>query len=112
MEGTLPGVIFAQQMARGIDNFVLLAIPFFILVGYLMEANGMSVRLIELLERLVGRMRGGLNVVMVLAMVHLLRHLRLEDGRRRGGGLGADPGGAASPGRTPAARWRCWRPRR
>jgi tripartite ATP-independent transporter DctM subunit len=62
-------VIFAQQMARGIDNFVLLAIPFFILVGYLMEANGMSVRLIALLERLVGRMRGGLNVVMVLSMV-------------------------------------------
>lgn len=68
-EGTLPGVIFAQQMARGIDNFVLLAIPFFILVGYLMEANGMSVRLIALLERLVGRTRGGLNVVMVLSMV-------------------------------------------
>jgi tripartite ATP-independent transporter DctM subunit len=69
VEGSLPGVIFAQQMARGIDNFVLLAIPFFILVGYLMEANGMSVRLIELLQRLVGRMRGGLDVVMVTAMV-------------------------------------------
>ena len=69
VEGALPGMIFAQQMARGIDNFVLLAIPFFILVGYLMEANGMSVRLIELLERMVGRMRGGLNVVMVLSMV-------------------------------------------
>ncbi|GGH22893.1 ABC transporter permease [Alsobacter metallidurans] len=69
VEGALPGVIFAQQMARGIDNFVLLAIPFFILVGYLMEANGMSVRLIELLQRLVGRMRGGLNVVMVASMV-------------------------------------------
>jgi tripartite ATP-independent transporter DctM subunit len=68
-EGSLPGVIFAQQMARGIDNFVLLAIPFFILVGYLMEANGMSVRLIELLQHLVGRARGGLNVVMVIAMV-------------------------------------------
>jgi tripartite ATP-independent transporter DctM subunit len=69
VEGTLPGVIFAQQMARGIDNFVLLAIPFFILVGYLMESNGMSVRLIELLQRMVGRMRGGLNVVMVTSMV-------------------------------------------
>jgi tripartite ATP-independent transporter DctM subunit len=69
VEGTLPGVIFAQQMARGIDNFVLLAIPFFILVGYLMEANGMSVRLIELLQRGVGHMRGGLNVVMVTSMV-------------------------------------------
>ncbi|MBP0495395.1 TRAP transporter large permease subunit [Pararoseomonas indoligenes] len=69
LDDYLPGVIFAQQMARGIDNFVLLAIPFFILVGYLMEANGMSVRLIELLQRMVGRMRGGLNVVMVLSMV-------------------------------------------
>lgn len=69
VEGTLPGVIFAQQMARGIDNFVLLAIPFFILVGYLMEANGMSIRLIELLQRVVGKMRGGLNVVMVMSMV-------------------------------------------
>jgi tripartite ATP-independent transporter DctM subunit len=67
--GSLPGVIFAQQMARGIDNFILLAIPFFILIGYLMEANGMSVRLIEALERLVGRRRGGLNIVMVLSMV-------------------------------------------
>ncbi|MBV9655081.1 MAG: TRAP transporter large permease subunit [Acetobacteraceae bacterium] len=69
VDGSIPGVIFAQQMARGIDNFVLLAIPFFILIGYLMEANGMSVRLIEALERMVGRMRGGLNVVMVLSMV-------------------------------------------
>ena len=69
VEGTLPGVIFAQQMARGIDNFVLLAIPFFILVGYLMEAGGMSTRLIELLQRAVGGMRGGLNVAMVISMV-------------------------------------------
>ncbi|HEY6717444.1 MAG TPA: TRAP transporter permease, partial [Reyranella sp.] len=69
VEGNLPGVIFAQQMARGIDNFVLLAIPFFILVGYLMEANGMSVRLIALLQRLIGNIRGGLNVVMVTSMV-------------------------------------------
>ncbi len=65
----LPGEFFAQQIARGIDNFVLLAVPFFILVGYLMEANGMSVRLISLLQRGVGRLRGGLDVVMVLSMV-------------------------------------------
>ena len=65
----LPGEFFAQQMARGIDNFVLLAVPFFILVGYLMEANGMSVRLISLLQRGAGRIRGGLDVVMVLSMV-------------------------------------------
>lgn len=63
----LPGEFFAQQLARGIDNFVLLAVPFFILVGYLMEANGMSVRLIGLLQRGVGRLRGGLDMVMVLS---------------------------------------------
>ena len=65
----LPGEFFAQQIARGIDNFVLLAVPFFILVGYLMEANGMSVRLISLLQRGAGKLRGGLDVVMVLSMV-------------------------------------------
>jgi tripartite ATP-independent transporter DctM subunit len=65
----LPGEFFAQQTARGIDNFVLLAVPFFILVGYLMEANGMSVRIMSLLQRGVGRLRGGLDVAMVLSMV-------------------------------------------
>jgi tripartite ATP-independent transporter DctM subunit len=68
-EGSLPGVIVAQQMARGIDSFVMLAVPFFILVGYLMETNGMSIRLIEALRRAIGGMRGGLNMVMVLSMV-------------------------------------------
>lgn len=65
----LPGEFFAQQTARGIDNFVLLAVPFFILVGYLMEANGMSIRIMALLQRGVGRLRGGLDVAMVLSMV-------------------------------------------
>jgi tripartite ATP-independent transporter DctM subunit len=68
-DGSVPGVIFAQQMARGIDNFVLLAIPFFLLTGALMERSGIASRLIALLERLVGRLRGGLDVVMVLSMV-------------------------------------------
>ena len=68
-DGSVPGVIFAQQMARGIDNFVLLAIPFFLLTGALMEASGIAARLIALLERMVGRLRGGLDVVMVLSMV-------------------------------------------
>lgn len=69
IDDRLPGAIIAQQTVRGIDNFVLLAVPFFVLVGYVMDVNGMSVRLIELLRRLVGRVRGGLNIVMVLSMV-------------------------------------------
>ena len=94
VEGSLPGVIFAQQMARGIDNFVLLAIPFFILVGYLMEANGMSVRLIALL-RAAGRAHAGRPQRRHGARDgDLFRHFRLEDGGRGRGRLRADPGGA------------------
>ena len=109
IEGALPGLIFAQQMARGIDNFVLLAIPFFILVGYLMEANGMSVRLIALLERLVGRVRGGLERRDGVVDGDLLRHFRFEDGRCRGRRLGADSQLRAGRVKILAARWRCSR---
>jgi len=48
--------------------FVLLAVPFFVLAGLIMEVNGMSSRLIELLLRWFGRLRGGLNLIMVIAM--------------------------------------------
>jgi tripartite ATP-independent transporter DctM subunit len=68
-DGEIPLAVFAQQAAAGIDNFVLLAIPFFVLTGLAMEVNGMSVRLIELLRRLVGERRGGLGIVTVLSMV-------------------------------------------
>lgn len=63
----MPVLIYSQQMLSGGSNFVLLAIPFFILAGIAMEVNGMSIRLIELLVRMIGRMRGGLNVIMVVA---------------------------------------------
>jgi tripartite ATP-independent transporter DctM subunit len=66
---SIPVEIFAQQSAAGVDNFVLLAVPFFILTGYIMEVNGMSVRLIEMIQRAVGQVRGGLHIVMVLSMI-------------------------------------------
>lgn len=69
IDGSFSGAVFSQQVASGIDNFVLLAVPFFILTGYAMEANGMSARLIELLRRLFGGVRGGYDVVMVISMV-------------------------------------------
>ncbi len=68
IEPTLPVVIFAQQIAAGVDHFVLLAVPFFILAGLIMEVNGMSSRLIELLLRWFGHLRGGLNLIIVVAM--------------------------------------------
>jgi tripartite ATP-independent transporter DctM subunit len=60
-------LVYSQQILAGTDHFVLLAIPFFVLAGLLMEANGMSSRLIELLIRMFGRMRGGLNVIIIAA---------------------------------------------
>jgi len=68
-EPTLPMLIWAQQIASGANHFVLLAIPFFVLAGLTMEGNGMSSRLIELLLRMIGRMKGGLNLIVILATV-------------------------------------------
>ncbi|WP_428246376.1 TRAP transporter large permease subunit [Ferrovibrio sp.] len=62
---SLPMVIYSQQVAAGADHFVLLAIPFFVLAGIAMEVNGMSARLIGLLLHLMGRMRGGINLIII-----------------------------------------------
>ncbi len=67
LEPSLPMIIYSQQVMSGTSHFVLLAIPFFVLAGLLMEANGMSARLIELLVRIFGRMRGSMNVIAILA---------------------------------------------
>ncbi|HXP96031.1 MAG TPA: TRAP transporter large permease subunit [Telmatospirillum sp.] len=64
----LPFTFFAQQVAGGVDHFVLLAIPFFLLAGAAMEINGMSSRLVELIVRGMGRIRGGLGITTVAAM--------------------------------------------
>jgi tripartite ATP-independent transporter DctM subunit len=64
---SLPMLVYAQTILAGMDHFVLLAIPFFVLAGLVMEVNGMSSRLIELLLRVFGRMRGGLNIIMITA---------------------------------------------
>lgn len=66
--GTLPLAEFSQQMQSGVGNFVLLAIPFFVLAGLVMGVNGMSRRLVMFLDMLLGQVRGGLSVVMVAAM--------------------------------------------
>ncbi|MCF7688207.1 MAG: TRAP transporter large permease [Cephaloticoccus sp.] len=59
--------VLAQRMATGIDSFALLAIPFFILAGNLMNRGGIAVRLIALAKVMVGRLPGGLACVNVLA---------------------------------------------
>jgi tripartite ATP-independent transporter DctM subunit len=59
-------VTVARDMANGLDNFALLAIPFFILAGDVMGAGGLAARLIDLASAVVGRFRGGLGLVNTL----------------------------------------------
>jgi C4-dicarboxylate transporter DctM subunit len=61
--------IVASRIFAGIDNFSLLAIPFFILAGELMETGGISRRLVDLARALVGHIRGGLGNVVLIAMI-------------------------------------------
>jgi tripartite ATP-independent transporter DctM subunit len=62
-----PLIVAAQQIYVSLDRFPLAAIPFFILAGNLMEAGGISRRLIEFARSLVGRVQGGLPATCVLA---------------------------------------------
>ena len=57
----------AQRMATGLDSFTLLAIPFFILAGQLMNQGGIASRLIDFAKALLGPLPGGLAFVNVLA---------------------------------------------
>ena len=61
-------VALPQNMADGVARFVLLALPFFILAGFVMEAGGISRRLVLFVAALVGRLRGGLLQVVVVSM--------------------------------------------
>lgn len=62
----LPLVLVAQKLMTTIDSFPLMAIPFFILAGNLMEAGGISRRLVEFAKALVGGVQGGLAASCVL----------------------------------------------
>lgn len=61
----IPLSVLAQRMVAGINSFPLLAIPFFILAGEIMNTGGISQRLIKLSDVIVGRFRGGLGMVNV-----------------------------------------------
>jgi len=64
---TLPADVavttLAQRLAAGLDSFTLLAIPFFVISGYLMGRGGIARRLIEAAKSLVGTLPGGLALV-------------------------------------------------
>ncbi len=61
--------IMAQNLINGADSFPLLAIPFFVLAGELMNAGGISKRIVDLPMKLVGHKQGGLGYVAIIAAV-------------------------------------------
>jgi TRAP-type transport system large permease protein len=61
--------IISQQMVTGANSFTLLAIPFFLLAGELMNAGGLSKRIVDFAVACVGHIRGGLGIVAVIAAV-------------------------------------------
>ncbi len=63
----VPLLVTNTRLFGGIDSFPLLAIPFFILAGELMNIGGVTVRLVALAKVLVGHVRGGLGMVVVVA---------------------------------------------
>ncbi|TPP05456.1 TRAP transporter large permease [Rhizobium glycinendophyticum] len=67
--GMFNSQIIAQNMIAGADTFTLLAIPFFVLAGELMNSGGLSRRIIEFAIACVGHIRGGLGIVAIMAAV-------------------------------------------
>ncbi|MEQ9375075.1 MAG: TRAP transporter large permease [Imperialibacter sp.] len=67
MDPVIAFTTLAQRMATGIDSFSLLAIPFFVLAGQLMNKGGIASRLIDLARAMVGPLPGGLAFINILA---------------------------------------------
>lgn len=67
IEGNVSIIVIIQRMFNSVDSFPLMAIPFFILAGKLMESGGISKRLIHLANVIFGRVRGGLGIVSIIA---------------------------------------------
>ncbi|MCA1060281.1 TRAP transporter large permease [Rossellomorea aquimaris] len=64
--GLAPLQLVPQQMFNAINSFPLMAIPFFILAGYLMQTGGISHRLVNFASSLVGHITGGLAMVVII----------------------------------------------
>jgi tripartite ATP-independent transporter DctM subunit len=65
--GSFPLIVIMQQIHQSVDSFVLLAIPLFVFAGMLMETGGIAVRLVHLAQALIGWIRGGLAMAVVVA---------------------------------------------
>ncbi len=67
LQGGIPLITMPRSFAAGLDSFTLMALPFFILAGELMNAGGVTALIIRFAMALVGHIRGGLGHVSVVA---------------------------------------------
>lgn len=65
----MPYVLVSQRIFVGLDNFLILAVPLFILAGKLMNESGITRRLVDFFYILIGHVRGGLAYVNIVASV-------------------------------------------
>lgn len=65
--GSLESQVIVQQIMAGAENYTLMAIPFFMLAGEIMNHGGISTRIVKFASDLVGHVRGGLGYVSVIA---------------------------------------------
>jgi tripartite ATP-independent transporter DctM subunit len=68
LTGDAPMVTFPSALQYGIHSYILLAIPFFMLAGTLMEVTGMAKRMIDMVQEWVGHWTGGLLIAQVVGM--------------------------------------------
>lgn len=68
-DGQVPELIVLHRMVGGMDSFPLLSIPFFVLAGGLMNSSGITTRIFNFANALVGWMRGGLGHVNISASI-------------------------------------------
>src|SRR5271157_455826 len=69
IRGDVPLNVMAQSMVAGVDIITLVAIPFFMLAGELMNESGITERLVRFSQYFVGRIQGGLAYVTVIVNV-------------------------------------------
>ena len=84
--------IMAQTLVNGADSFSLLAIPFFVLAGEIMNAGGLSKRIVDLPMKLVGHKPGGLGWFCRCGYRRRCRSTGADDAQRQ---LSGQPGGGA-----------------
>lgn len=63
----MPAGLVVQRFFSGLNSFTLLAIPFFILAGALMESAGISQRIVDFVATMVGHYHGGLATILIIS---------------------------------------------